>query len=113
MKPADRLKKLIRQLPPVEEVLRGSVVRRRLRCGRAGCHCAQDAGHPVTHLVVTHRGGRTEQISLPESLVDQAERWVANYRAWRDALEQVSAVNRDRLREARAAVRSARPRRGS
>lgn len=104
----ERRRKLAAGLPPLEDVLRGSVVRRVLRCGKPGCRCADGEGHPAIYLTVTLKGGRTEQISLPEELVEQAERQVANYRTWWDAIEQISAINRDLLREARASARAQR-----
>jgi hypothetical protein len=113
-------RRILAKLPPLEEVLRGSVIVRRLRCGKPGCHCAQGEGHRATYLSVTHAGGRTEQISLPRALVRQAVRGVAVYRAWWAAIEKLSAINRDRLRQPRrprtarrrrATGRSSRPRR--
>ncbi len=115
-----RRRRILAKLPPLEEVLRGSVLVRSLRCGKPGCHCAEGEGHPATYLSVTHAGGRTEQISLPAGLVPVAERGVAAYRAWWAAVEQLSAVNRDRIRQQRrqpaarrkrSARRSPRPRR--
>jgi len=116
----ERRRRVLARLPPLEEVLRGSVIVRLLRCGKPGCHCAEGEGHRATYLSVTHAGGRTEQISLPAALVPQALRGVAAYRAWGAAVEKLSAINRDRLREQRrpqAALRrrptgrSSRPRR--
>ena len=104
----ERRSRLLKRLPPFEEVVRGSVVRRVLRCGKPGCHCATDAGHPVVYLCVTHAGGRTEQISLPTSLIRRAEHGVACYHAWWEAIEQVSAINRELLRRERQAVGSRR-----
>ena len=104
----ERRSRLLKRLPPFEEVLRGSVVRRLLRCGKPGCHCATDAGHAVVYLCVTHAGGRTEQISLPTSLIRRAEQGVANYHAWWEALEKISAINRELLRRERQAVGSRR-----
>jgi hypothetical protein len=88
-------------LPALEEVLRGSVFVRSLRCGKAGCHCASGEGHRVAYLSVTHPGGRTEQISLPAGLVATAEQWVSNYKAWWRAIEEMSAINRQVLRQRR------------
>ena len=116
----ERRRRILARLPPLEEVLRGSVIVRVLRCGKAGCHCAEGEGHRATYLSVTHAGGRTEQISLPAALVPQALRGVAAYRAWWSAVEKLSAINRDRLRQQRRAQaalgrrptgRSSRPRR--
>ncbi|MGI0029786.1 MAG: DUF6788 family protein [Nitrososphaera sp.] len=116
----DRRHRILARLPPLEAVLRGSVLVRSLRCGKPGCHCAEGEGHRATYLSVTHAGGRTEQISLPAALVPLAERGVAAYRAWWAAVEKLSAINRDRIRQQRrqqavlrrrSAGRSPRPRR--
>ena len=111
-----RRRRAAAHLPPFEEVLRGSVFVRRVRCGKASCHCAQGEGHTATYLSVTFPGGRTEQISLPAELVPLARRWVANYQAWWNAIERVSSVNRELLRRRfapPAASASRRPRRRS
>ena len=104
----ERRSRLLKRLPPFEEVLRGSVVRRLLRCGKPGCRCAAGEGHPAVYLSVTHAGGRTEQISLPAALIRRAEQGVANYHAWWEAIEKVSAINRELLRRERQAVGSRR-----
>lgn len=96
-----RRRRLLEALPPLEEVLRGSVFVRSLRCGKAGCRCASGEGHRVTYLSVTFPGGRTEQISLPPDLVRTAELWVKNYKLWWRAIEELSAINRQVLRQRR------------
>ena len=96
-----RRQRLARQLPPLQEILRGSVLTRELRCGKPTCHCASGPGHLATYLTVSFAGGRTEQISLPAAFVGQARQWVANYRAWWKAIEAISAINRELIRRAR------------
>lgn len=93
-------------LPPLEEILRGSVFVRSLRCGKAGCRCASGEGHRAVYLSVTLPGGRTEQISLPAELVRTAKQWVKNYKLWWSAVEKLSAINRQVLRERRRPARS-------
>jgi hypothetical protein len=95
----------VETLPPLDEVLRGSVVDRSIRCGGARCHCASGEGHRVTYLSVTHAGGRTEQISLPVELVSTVRRGVAIYQRWWKIVEQLSAINREILREQRKGLR--------
>ena len=99
----DQRRRIVRGLPSLEEVVRGSVVERQLRCGKPGCHCARGQLHGATYLSVTFSGGRTEQISLPAALVPVARRWVANYWKWWSVVEKVSALNRQILRQQRAA----------
>lgn len=86
------------RLPPFEEIVRGSLLERRVRCGKPTCHCADGPGHPVVYVGVTFRGGRTEQITVPRELVPTIRRWVRNYQRWWDAIEEVSAINRRLLR---------------
>ena len=102
----DRRRRAVRSLPPFEEILRGTVLVRHIRCGKPGCHCASGDGHKITYLSVTLAEGKTEQISLPKALVPVVKRWVSNYHAWRKAVEKVSAINRDLLREQRAEERA-------
>lgn len=104
----DRRRRAVKDLPPLEEVVRGSVFVRTLRCGKPGCRCATQQGHRATYLSVTWPGGRTEQISLPPGLVPLARRWVANYLKWWAAIEKVSKINRQLLRRRRSAERSPR-----
>jgi hypothetical protein len=106
----DRRRRIVQKLPALEEILRGSVLVRTLRCGKPGCRCATGDGHPVTYLSVSFAGGRTEQICLPPSLVPLAKRWVANYVRWWEAVEKISEVNRQLLRRRRSAESA--PRRG-
>jgi hypothetical protein len=96
-----RRERIAQKLPPLEEILRGTVFVRSLRCGKPGCRCASGDLHQATYLSVTLAGGRTEQISLPARLVPQARRWVANYLKWWGAVEKVSELNRQLLRALR------------
>ena len=98
----ERRRRLLAKLPPLDEVLRGSLVERAVRCGKASCRCADGKLHAAISLSVTHRGGRTEQISLPAELVGAARKGITVYQKWWEILEQVSAVNRDLLRVRRA-----------
>lgn len=97
-----RRQRLLAKLPPLDEVLRGSLVERTIRCGKASCRCAGGELHAVAYLSITHRGGRTEQISLPRELVPTVHAAIRVYQQWWDILEQVSAINRELLRERRA-----------
>ena len=90
--------RLVKQLPPFSEVIRGSLIERRLRCGNSRCHCARGEGHHAWYLTVSFAGGRTEQVTVPEGWVPQVRRWLKNYERWWVILEEVSAVNRELLR---------------
>jgi len=96
---AERRKLLASDLPPFDEIVRGSLVTRYRRCGKAACHCSTTEGHGPSHyLVVTLKPGKTEQILLSEEMLPVARQFLDNYSRWWAALEKVSAVNRRLLR---------------
>jgi hypothetical protein len=94
----ERRQRVLSGLPPFEELMRGSVFERSIRCGKPTCRCASGTGHPATYLSATFAGGRTQQITVPRPLVPAVRRWVANYLRWWRAIERVSAINRQLLR---------------
>src|SRR5260221_1998026 len=57
------LAKLAASLPSTSDILRGSLLQRRIR-HRSGCAvCARGEGHLISVLTVSYPGGRTKQIS--------------------------------------------------
>ena len=80
---------LARQLPPLTEILRGSLVERYVTCGNPACKCAKGERHgPVWYLSVsldqTHRTGRT----VPSHQVEQVRGWIENYHRVKERLEE-------------------------
>src|SRR5436853_7936992 len=85
---------LASELPPFAEIVRGSLVTRYRRCGKATCHCVRGPGHgPAHYLVVTLKAGKTEQILLSEEMLPVARQFLNNYNRWWTDLEQVASVN--------------------
>jgi hypothetical protein len=111
-----RRQHLLATLPPLTEVLRASFFVRRRRCGGRNCHCTQGPGHRTAYVTTTFAGGSTEQIALSGDLEALAQTWVGNYTRWWQAVEKISAINRELLRQHRQASAPARrvasPRRG-
>jgi len=89
-----RRSQIPKALPPLELVLRGSLLHRKIRCGKPNCHCAKDKGHPLLVLSVTFPGGKTRQVTVPAELREVVESWIENYRLWWKAIEEVSEINR-------------------
>ncbi len=90
---------LTQVLPPLGEVLRGSLMERYLTCGNPDCKCARGERHgPVWYLSVTldqsHRAGCT----VPVDQVEQVRRWIQNYHQVKENLEKISDINRELMR---------------
>lgn len=94
--------RLLAALPDLSQVLRGSLVTRYRRCGKAGCRCARegDPGHgPAHYLMVTVAPGRTVTVYVPAKDRARVEDYLANFRRAREILEEVSTLNRSKLKE--------------
>jgi hypothetical protein len=90
---------LLRQLPPLAAILRGSLIERYKRCGKPGCKCADGPGHgPKYYLSVSHPGARPQMDYVPQDDYTQTKELLANYQRAREILEQVSEINRELLR---------------
>ena len=93
---------LVKLLPPVGEVLRGSLIERYVTCGNPACKCARGERHgPVWYLSVTLGPGRTTGGTIPPEQVGQVRQWIANYQKVKQHLEGISEINRELLRRER------------
>ena len=90
---------LLRQLPPLKAILRGSLIERFKRCGRPGCKCARGIGHgPKLYLSVSVPKARPVMVYVPQEHRSQVEQFVANYRRTRQLLDEIAAINLELLR---------------
>jgi uncharacterized protein DUF6788 len=106
-KPASALRRrraqLLRKLPPMEQLLRGSLIERYLRCGKPGCKCAQGEGHgPKYYLSVSFPGLRPQQDYVPQGDSAQVSQYLANHQQLRTIVEEICEINRELLRRREA-----------
>jgi hypothetical protein len=94
-----RRRQLLRKLPPLDTVLRGSLVERYKRCGNPNCRCAQGPGHgPKYYLSVSYPGRSPQMDYVPQADYAQISESVANYAQVRKILEEISEINHELLR---------------
>ena len=90
--------KLAASLPSTTEILRGSLLHRRIR-HRTGCAvCARGPGHLVWVLTVSYPGPRTKQFSLSPDQIPTVQQWLRNYRKLKASLERICELNHHLLR---------------
>jgi hypothetical protein len=90
---------LLRQLPPLRSILRGSLIERYKRCGKPGCKCVDGPGHgPKYYLSVSYPGMRPQMDYVPQESHGQALEFLANYQRTREILEEICEINRELLR---------------
>ena len=92
-------RRLLHQLPPLEHLLRGSLIERYKRCGRPGCHCANGAGHgPKFYLSISSSGERPRMDYVPNATLADSRHYLANFRKVREVLNDICAINAELLR---------------
>src|ERR1700758_655611 len=98
-----RRQALLRKLPPLDAVLRGSLIERYKRCGKPGCKCAEGPGHgPKDYLSVSFPRRRPQMDYVPQAdHADVTER-LANYPRVREIIEDICEINRELLRRREA-----------
>jgi hypothetical protein len=90
------------KLPRAEQTLRGTLLQRYVTCGKPDCKCARGERHgPSWYLTVTLAPGRTTGAVVPGEQLEQVRQWVENYQRMKQALESISAINRELLRRKR------------
>ena len=86
--------------PILTEVLRGTLRRRYVRCGKPTCHCQEGRGHgPFLYLSVSLGVGRVEQITIAPEEAGVARQFIQNYQRLHRILEVISSMNRRLLRQ--------------
>jgi hypothetical protein len=94
---------LLRQLPPLKAILRGSLIERYKRCGKPGCKCADGPGHgPKFYLSVSCPGLRPQMDYVTQAAYAQTAELLANYHQARVILEKICEINRELLRRREA-----------
>ena len=94
-----RQKALLKRLPPLQAILRGSLVERYKRCGKPGCKCANGPGHgPKYYLTVSFPKRPPEMQYVPEAFQEKVNEYLENYRKAKEILEELSSINRELLR---------------
>jgi len=101
MKQKEAVKRRLRlaaDLPPVVEILRGSLLHRTIRHKKGCPKCERGEGHPVWVLTVGYPGGVTRQFSIRPETVPLVQQWLQNYRDLKARLEAICEANHAFLR---------------
>jgi len=87
-------------LPPIEQIVRGSLMETYKRCGRPNCHCADGHGHgPKRYLSTIARTGERPRLGyVPNAACAQVAEFLANFRKLQEMLNEICAINAELLR---------------
>lgn len=95
-----RTRSRLAQLLSQRGVIRGTLLARKRKCGKANCRCARGEGHESLYLVIS-QDGRTRQLFVPKDWESRVRRWVEDYHRARELMEEVSRIHWDKVRDRR------------
>lgn len=91
------VKKLLKYGPTI---LRGSLIERYKRCGKAGCKCAKGKGHgPKYYLSVSQPGRHPEMDYIPLNYQELTSKFIENHHSVKDILEKICDINRELIKK--------------
>ena len=83
---------LSRRLSGCKDLIRGSLVINRRRCGTPGCRCSRGELHES--LALTYKeGGKSYLVHIPEHLERQARKANRDYRRLKEVVGKLSEAN--------------------
>ena len=92
-----RARSRLTQLLSQRGVIRGTLLVRKRKCGKANCRCARGEGHESLFLVISENG-RTRQLFVPKDWESRVRLWVEDYHRARKLMEEVSRIYWDKVR---------------
>ena len=79
----ERRRQLAQDMPPIEQVMRGTLSQAYKRCGRPNCRCVDGPGHgPKYYLSVSQPSGRPHRDYVRNADVGRAAQFISNLHAY-------------------------------
>lgn len=88
---------ILSSLPPMNHVIRGSLITRSIKCGKANCHCATGKGHISLYLSSFYHG-RTNMDYVPAVWESWMRKGLENYEVIQDLLSELTELNLELFR---------------
>ena len=85
--------RLVRSLGALRDMLPGSFVERKRRCGRLNCHCADGKNLQTQYVVSVLVEGKPKTFHIPAKLVEQVRQQVEMRRRFDAAAATICGIN--------------------
>jgi len=93
----ERKTEILRSLPPMDHVIRGSLITRPIKCGKPNCHCATGEGHMSLYLSSFYHG-HTGMDYVPAKWESWMREGIENYGVILDLLAELTELNLELFR---------------
>ena len=94
----ERRGKIMGEMADLCGMLQGTIVKLYRRCGREGCRCREGKKHGPAYYLSTKEKGKTQMLYIPKERLGEARAAVREYKRLKGRLEQIIKINRDLFR---------------
>ncbi|HUW63874.1 MAG TPA: DUF6788 family protein [Spirochaetia bacterium] len=89
---------LVATLPPLNNVMRGSLIERKIRCGKKNCRCATGEGHLSYYLSSLDKNKHTRLDYVPLAWVPLVRERLDKQRLIREIMAELAEINLELMR---------------
>jgi hypothetical protein len=93
----NRRTEIMNSLPSIDQVIRGSLITRYIKCGNANCRCAKGIGHMSFYLSSFYKG-RTHMDYVPKTFEPSIRERIENYRLLEELFSELAEINLELFR---------------
>jgi hypothetical protein len=91
---SQKSKGLKKSIPSLHEIIRGTISKRYMTCGKLNCKCHKGKKHgPYHYITINYPGGKIKSIKIPNEDILRVKRWQNNYQKIKNILEKISNLN--------------------
>lgn len=85
-------RKAAKEMPRIQEILRGSIVRVKRYCGKVNCRCQKGFKHGSLYVSQSHQG-QSRLVYIPHRSEKEVRRFIRNYQLLKSVMEKISCIN--------------------
>lgn len=93
----ERKAQILSSLPHMDNIMRGSLITRSIKCGKPNCRCATGDGH-VSFYLSSYYHGNTYMDYVPKSWETKIRKGIEKYGVIQDLLSELTEINLELLR---------------
>lgn len=93
----ERKTQILHSLPPMDHVIRGSLITRNIKCGKPNCHCATGEGHMSLYLSSFYHG-HTGMDYVPAAWESWMREGIRNYEVIQELVSELTEVELELFR---------------
>ncbi|MFN3740597.1 MAG: DUF6788 family protein [Thermodesulfovibrionales bacterium] len=97
--------RVLKEILACSEMLQGSIVRIKARCGKKGCKCERGQPHGISHYLSFRESGKTQMVYIPKEKVKEVLRRINLFKRYWELGIKLSRLNLEELKRAKGSRR--------